>query len=74
MSPGCALAAGLAVLRELAEFFYDLPLLGETALFMFRIDHLVTDRDVEDTVTAFDELRIHAELFLDFSRQTGGSR
>ena len=41
---------------------------------MAGVDQIVFDFDVVDATTAFDELCIDAQHFLDFCRQTGGSR
>ena len=41
---------------------------------MFREDPLAVDGDVEDPAAAAHEMALDAQLFLDLSRQTGGSR
>ena len=52
----------------------DLALRGEASLVVLGEDLLGVDGDDEDAAAAADELRLDAELFPDFSRQTGGSR
>ncbi len=41
---------------------------------MFGEDHRSVSNDIEDSLTAFDELGLDAERALDVGRQTGGSR
>lgn len=45
---------------------------GEAAHVMLAPDLLPVDVNVEHAAGAFDQLGIHAELFLNRSRQTGG--
>ena len=52
----------------------DLPRLGETVDVVLAKDAGAVDNDVEDSSAAGSELRIHAELSLQFGRQTGGRR
>jgi len=64
-----ALCAG----RHSFQFLDDF-LLGRKAPFVvLREEALLVDRDVEDPAAATHELTFDAELFLDLSRQTGGS-
>lgn len=44
------------------------------AVGLLRVDKRITDFDVIDATAAFDKLSFDAEDFLDFCRQTGGSR
>src|SRR5205823_10132112 len=47
---------------------------GKASLVVLGENALAVDSDVEDAAAAADDLRLDAELFLDLSRQTGGSR
>jgi len=60
--------------RQFAQRVDDLALRREAAFFFFIEDLPVVDGDDEDAAAAADDLAVEAELFPDFSRQTGGSR
>jgi hypothetical protein len=52
----------------------DLALRRKSSRIALGEDLLVVDGDDEDAAAAAHELRVESELFLDLSRQTGGSR
>lgn len=59
---------------ERSQRFEYLPLLGKASFLVLREDLPVIRCNVEDAVSPFDQLRLHAELVPDCGRQTGGSR
>ena len=59
-------------MRQRAESFDDLGLVGKATLLELREDLRVTRKHIEDASAAADQLRIVPELCLDLGRQTGG--
>ena len=54
------------------EILY-LTISGESAGLSLGENRLAIEMNLEDTTTAFDELRLDTETFLDAVRQTGGA-
>jgi hypothetical protein len=65
---------GVTGSRPRAQRVDDLALGGETPFLFPGEDLLVAGGHHEDAAASADELTVESELFLDFSRQTGGSR
>src|SRR5438270_6873286 len=57
-----------------AQLIEDLFFGGETSLGVLVEEQLIVRRHFEDPAAAAHDLAVDAELFLDLSRQTGGSR
>src|SRR4029078_8785616 len=63
-----------SVLSSALQEAEDLVLLRKPSELLLREDLLSVRRDLEHSALALDQLALHAERFLDVSRQTGGSR
>ena len=57
-----------------SQLVENLFLRGEAAFVVFAEEKLIVGGHLENAAAAAYELAVDAELFLDFSRQTGGSR
>ncbi len=56
----------------LYQQFEDFTRIGKAAGFLFRVDQLAVDLDVEDSAAALDQSGLFSESFLKFGHQTGG--